>query len=85
MAGPHSTRCRGFAWRGAHSGSPRAKEGLAITNGTSLMSALLSLATVDAAMLCYTADVVGAMTLEALQATPAAFDPRIHAARPYSG
>jgi histidine ammonia-lyase len=61
------------------------KEGLAITNGTSLMSALLSLATVDAAMLCDTADVVGAMTLEALQATPAAFDPRIHAARPYSG
>jgi histidine ammonia-lyase len=61
------------------------KEGLALTNGTSLMSALLSLAAVDAAMLCDTADVAASMTLEALQATPAAFDPRIHAARPYLG
>ncbi|MEO6458768.1 MAG: histidine ammonia-lyase [Chloroflexia bacterium] len=61
------------------------KEGLALSNGTSLMSALLSLALVDAAMLCDTADVVGAMTLEALQGVPAAFDPRIHAARGQQG
>ena len=61
------------------------KEGLAITNGTSLMSGLLSLGVVDAGMLCDTADVVGAMTLEALGATPAAFDERIHAARPHAG
>ena len=61
------------------------KEGLALSNGTSLMSALLSLAVVDAAMLCDTADVVGAMTLEALQGVPAAFDPRIHAARGQQG
>jgi histidine ammonia-lyase len=61
------------------------KEGLAITNGTNLMSGLLSLATVDAASLLATADVVAALTLEALQATPNAFDPRIHAARPHAG
>jgi histidine ammonia-lyase len=61
------------------------KEGLALSNGTSLMSALLSLAVTDAAMLCDTADVVGAMTLEALQGVPAAFDPRIHAARRQPG
>src|SRR5688500_6535474 len=61
------------------------KEGLALSNGTSLMSALLSLALVDAAMLCDTADVVGAMSLEALQGVPAAFDPRIHAARGQQG
>lgn len=61
------------------------KEGLALSNGTSLMSALLSLALVDAANLCDTADVVGAMSLEALQGVPYAFDPRIHAARGHSG
>ena len=62
-----------------------AKEGLALSNCTSLMAGLLSLAAVDAAMLCDTADVVGAMSLEALQGVPAAFDPRIHAARGQRG
>ena len=62
-----------------------AKEGVALSNGTSLMSALLSLALVDAQMLCDTADVVGALSLEALQGVRAAFDPRIHAARGHSG
>jgi histidine ammonia-lyase len=62
-----------------------AKEGLALSNGTSLMAGLLSLATVDAAMLCDTADVVGAMSLEALQGVSTAFDPRIHAARGQRG
>jgi histidine ammonia-lyase len=61
------------------------KEGLALSNGTSLMSGLLSLAVTDAAMLCDTADVVGAMSLEALQGVPAAFDLRIHAARGQRG
>ncbi|MEO5951477.1 MAG: aromatic amino acid lyase, partial [Chloroflexia bacterium] len=61
------------------------KEGVALGNGTSLMSALLALALVDAVTLCDTADVVGAMSLEALQGVTAAFDPRIHAARPHSG
>ncbi len=62
-----------------------AKEGVALSNGTSLMSGLLSLALEDASMLCDTADVVGALTLEALQGVPAAFDPRIHAARGHAG
>jgi histidine ammonia-lyase len=61
------------------------KEGLALSNGTSLMAALLCLAVVDAAALCDTADVVGAMSLEALQGVPAAFDARIHAARGQRG
>jgi histidine ammonia-lyase len=61
------------------------KEGVALSNGTSMMSALLSLALVDSITLCDTADVVGAMTLEALQGVSAAFDPRIHDARPHSG
>lgn len=61
------------------------KEGVALGNGTSLMSALLALAFVDTHVLSDTADVVGAMTLEALQGVTAAFDARIHAARPHSG
>ena len=61
------------------------KEGLALSNGTSLMAGLLCLAAADAAMLCDTADTVGAMSLEALQGVPAAFDPRIHAARGQRG
>lgn len=61
------------------------KEGVALSNGTSLMSALLSLALVDSTILCDTADVVGAMSLEALQGVPAALDPRIHAARGHLG
>ena len=61
------------------------EEGLALSNGTNLMSALLSLALVDAAMLCDTADVVGAMSLEALQGVRDAFDPRIHEARGQQG
>jgi histidine ammonia-lyase len=36
-------------------------------------------------MLCETADVIGALSLEALQGVPAAFDPRIHAARGQRG
>jgi histidine ammonia-lyase len=31
------------------------------------------------------ADLAGAMSLEALMGTPAAFDPRIHQARPHAG
>jgi histidine ammonia-lyase len=61
------------------------KEGLALSNGTSLMAGLLCLALADAANLAHTADVVGAMSLEALQGVPAAFDPRIHAARGQKG
>lgn len=61
------------------------KEGVALSNGTSLMSALLTLVLVDTAMLCDTADVVGAMSLEALQGVPAAFDSRIHEARGHNG
>jgi histidine ammonia-lyase len=61
------------------------KEGVALSNGTSLMSALLSLSLVDSDTLCDTADVVGAMSLEALQGVPAALDVRIHAARGHAG
>jgi histidine ammonia-lyase len=62
-----------------------AKEGLALLNGTQLMSALGALAHRDALRLALTADVVGAMSLEAMLGTGAAFDERLIAARPHPG
>ncbi len=60
-----------------------AKEGLALTNGTAFMAALGVLTTVKAENLACVADVAGCLSLEALHGTPAAFDARIHAARPH--
>ncbi len=62
-----------------------AKEGLALINGTQLMTAVLGLALAEAQRLVRAADVVGALTLDALKGTDVAFDPRIHAARPHPG
>jgi histidine ammonia-lyase len=61
------------------------KEGLALINGTQLMTAVAGLATAEALRLARSADVVGALTLDALRGTDVAFDPRIHAARPHPG
>lgn len=62
-----------------------AKEGLALLNGTQAMGAVGGLALNRGEILTRTADVAGAMTLEALRGTPVAFDERIHAARPHAG
>jgi histidine ammonia-lyase len=60
-----------------------AKEGLALTNGTSVMCALGTLAVHRAERLSRTADVAGCLSLEALHGTTLAFDERIHALRPH--
>jgi histidine ammonia-lyase len=62
-----------------------AKEGLALLNGTQAMHAVGGLALFRAQRLARMADIVGAMTLEALKGTPTAFDARIHQARPHPG
>ena len=62
-----------------------AKEGLALLNGTQAMTAVGGLAVARARRLAQLADLAGAMSLEALMGTPAAFDPRIHQARPHAG
>ena len=63
----------------------QAKEGLALINGTQMMSAIGALALHKAKQLADIADIAGAMSFEALRATDTAFDPRIHAARPHKG
>ena len=61
------------------------KEGLALLNGTQAIGAVGCLALARALRCVHVADVIGAMTLEALTGTPSAFDPRIHEARRHLG
>ncbi|MFM8320417.1 MAG: histidine ammonia-lyase [Chloroflexota bacterium] len=60
-----------------------AKEGLALTNGTAVMTALGVLQTVRAEHYSQTADIAGCLSLEALNGTDLAFDERIHSLRPF--
>jgi histidine ammonia-lyase len=61
------------------------KEGLALVNGTQAMTALLALSVLEARRLVRLADLLGALSTDALRGTDAAFDPRIQAARPHAG
>lgn len=62
-----------------------AKEGLALINGTQLITALGCLAVAELRRLVPLAEEVAALSLEALRGSRAAFDPRIHEARPHPG
>lgn len=62
-----------------------AKEGLALLNGTQAMTAVGALAVSRACRVVELCDLSGAMALDALKGTPAAFDPRIQKARPHAG
>jgi histidine ammonia-lyase len=64
---------------------PEAKEAISLFNGTQAMLAVGALALLEAETLAETADVLGAMSLDALHGTDVAFDERIHAARPHAG
>jgi histidine ammonia-lyase len=64
---------------------PEAKEAISLINGTQAMLAVGTLSLLAAENLAGTADVLGAMTLDALHGTDVAFDERIHAARPHAG
>lgn len=63
----------------------KAKEGLALVNGTQVMTAVGLLALLRAERLCKIADIVGACTLDALKGTLSAFDPDIQRVRPFPG
>jgi histidine ammonia-lyase len=56
-----------------------------LLNGTQAMCAVGGLALLAAERLVASADVAGAMTLEALKGTPVAFDYKIQAVRPHPG
>jgi len=61
------------------------KEGLALINGTQLITAIGNLAVARLEELVPLADEIAALSLEALQGTRAPYDPRIHLARPHPG
>jgi histidine ammonia-lyase len=63
----------------------QAKEGLALNNGTQAMTGVGALALLAAARAVETAEVTGAMSLEAMRGTPDAFDEAIMRARPQPG
>ncbi len=63
----------------------KAKEGLALINGTQMMSAYLSLCTGYALGLMKTIDISAAMSIEALKGSDTPFDERIHMLRPHKG
>ncbi|MCI0356172.1 MAG: histidine ammonia-lyase [Acidobacteria bacterium] len=62
-----------------------AKEAISLINGTQAMLAVGVLALLEAETLADSADVVGALSLDALRGTDVAFDERIHRARPHAG
>jgi histidine ammonia-lyase len=63
----------------------QAKEGLSLVNGTQFMAAFAALGLVRARRLAKTADIAGALSLEALQGSRTSFLPQVHALRPLRG
>lgn len=62
-----------------------AKDGLAITNGAQLSTAIAALNVIDAHCLIKVAEVAAAMSIEALLGISRAFHPAVHKLRPYLG
>ncbi|CUS98121.1 Aromatic amino acid lyase, partial [Candidatus Kryptonium thompsonii] len=62
-----------------------AKEGLALINGTQMMTAYACLIVKQAKELRKIADIAASLSIEALKGTDRAFDERIHKLRPYPG
>ena len=62
-----------------------AGEGLALVNGTQVMTAIGGLAVYDSLKLAKMSDIAAAMSLEVLMGSRTEFDPRIHRVRPHPG
>lgn len=62
-----------------------AKEGLALINGTQVMTAIGALAVYDSLNLSKIADIVSSMTFESLRGIITAFDSKINMVRPHQG
>ncbi len=62
-----------------------AGEGIALINGTQVMTAIATLVVQDAVRLLKMADIACAMSLEVLMGSSSEFDPRIHQLRPHPG
>jgi histidine ammonia-lyase len=65
--------------------TPGAKEGLSFINGTHFMATVGAFACVESEELMLAADVISALSLDAIKGTLRAFDPRIHLVRKQPG
>jgi len=63
----------------------QAKEGLALINGTQMMTSFASFISIRARKLIKMADISASLSHEALRATDKAFDPKLHKLRPFPG
>lgn len=61
------------------------KEGLALINGTQVMTSVGAHTAYDALMLSKTADIAASLTIEALNGIVDAFDSKVHSVRPHEG
>lgn len=61
------------------------KEGLALINGTQVMTAIGAITIADAIELSKTSDIVASMTIEALNGIVTAYDEDVHKVRPHRG
>ena len=61
------------------------KEGLSLINGTQVTTAITALAIHDARELVEAADIIGALSVDAMLGSTHAFDRRIHAGKPHPG
>lgn len=61
------------------------KEGLALINGTQVMTAIGALTVYDSINLSKTADIIAAVTTESLNGIVDAYDHKVHMVRPHSG
>ncbi len=61
------------------------KEGIALINGTQIMTAIAALAVADAENCLITAEIAAALSIEALEGVIDPFQPQIHEIRPHPG
>jgi histidine ammonia-lyase len=74
-----------LARNGIEAVEPGAKDGIGLINGTQLMSAYGAFVLNRAVHLMSAADILGSMSLEALQGSARPFDERVHRIRPHPG
>ena len=63
----------------------KAKEGLALVNGTQLMTAIAALTVIESHHLCKLADISASMSIEAFMGSHKPFEPCVQAVRPHPG
>ncbi|MGM0397249.1 MAG: histidine ammonia-lyase [Bacillota bacterium] len=83
--GERMTGAKAMEMAGIETVELTSKEGLALINGTQVMTAIGALTLYDAIMLSKTSDIAAALTIEALNGITDAFDYKVHKVRGHIG